>query len=146
MSEETSKGVDNGIHFEITSWGIKIVTGNMFLDDSNYLDYIKNVLNIMRSCDTSLILMDSRNAIRNVSTFKLFDALVKNDYSTSIGRRIAVINTEETDESGSKFIADICANRGIEIQYFPEESGAVEWLAKCQGEILGANAEKNSAL
>lgn len=121
------------IECEYTEWGVKIHYSDMTLNDDNYLEFIDVTGRYNNKLDEKLMLVDARKIIRRVSISKLYEIVTVYGATTDvscIGRRLAILSSEETDAEGSEFISDVCANRGLQVNFFFDQDEALAWLLK----------------
>lgn len=122
------EGLKLELECEYTDWGAKVIYPNITVDDRNYDEFVSATARYNNTLNVRRLLVDARELNRHVSVGKLHEVVTKYGPLGAIGKRVAIISSAMTDVDGSTFLTDICANRGLRLQFFFAEQEALIWL------------------
>jgi hypothetical protein len=112
-------------------WGLEVKMNKVDgINEHNFIDVIKVVLNKCTEINKKKILVDLTHFSQKLNTFKLFEAVIVTRQTIGAGSKLAFIAPHLVKNDKSNFVETAGFNRSVFIQYFTDKETAMEWLLK----------------
>jgi hypothetical protein len=115
--------------FTETEWGLDVtIENNAEIDNSNFIDIVKIVLNKCKEINKKKILVDFASFEQKVSPMKIYEAVKVSQEIVGPGLKLAFVAPHLIKNKDLKFVENVGFNRAVFIQYFYDKATAIEWL------------------
>ena len=114
-----------------TEWGLDVtIEKNAEINNSNFIDMVKIVLNKCKEINKKKILVDLSTFKQKVSSIKIYEAVKVSQEIVGPGLKLAFVAPNLIKNKDLKFVENVGFNRAVFIQYFYDKATAIEWLLK----------------
>ncbi len=114
-----------------TEWGLDVkLKEGAIIDDSNFIEMIKQISNRCKEIEKKRILVDLNDFKQEVGVMKLYDSVIVSDQIIGHGLRVALLAPHLINDIHSKFVENVGFNRSIDVKYFQGRDAAMKWLLR----------------